>query len=179
MSFAEKITTAKCLWFIAPTLILAALLWYALRPRSETVLEAGGTTILELRDGRNITGQQNVPSKKYPYGFPIEILDNEIVKQNDQEIIIGYCRWHPEADSLVGGKVAVVPVALYEMDIENKKLIYVYETITHRSDGYFVLPIPSRVKKHSIGVKIERAENCPERFKQHIPRKKTKQPREL
>lgn len=43
-----EITTAKWLWFIAPTLILASLLWYSFRPRPKTVLEAGGTTILEL-----------------------------------------------------------------------------------------------------------------------------------
>ena len=43
-----EITTAKWLWFIAPTLILASQLWYSFRPRPKTVLEAGGTTILEL-----------------------------------------------------------------------------------------------------------------------------------
>ena len=90
-------------------------------------------------------------------------------------MITGYCRWHPDADSSIGGKVAVVPVVLYEMKFETKELIPVVQTVSRKEDGFFGLPIPPNIKNYSIGVKIERAENCPPQFKHLQTKKKPKQ----
>lgn len=52
----------------------------------------------------------------------------------------------------------------------------VLQTMTLRENGYFGIPIPSYIKEYSIGLRIEQAEGCPERFKKHVPKPKPKKP---
>ncbi len=116
-----------------------------------------------------------MPAEKCPHGFPIKILNRQEITQNGQRLVTGYCRWHPDADSLLGGRPAIVPVTLYDMIFEKKELKPVVRTITRRQDGYFALIIPPKIKDYSLGLNIERAEGCPEKFKKHAP--KPKQPK--
>ena len=81
-----------------------------------------------------------------------------------QRYISGICKWHPQADSALGGKVAVVPVELYKLFPEEKRADVVGQTITRRSDGYFELIAPTVEGEYTFGVRIERAEGCPEKF---------------
>ncbi|MFX0135697.1 MAG: hypothetical protein ACFFDN_18780 [Candidatus Hodarchaeota archaeon] len=75
-----------------------------------------------------------------------------------------------ESDAALGGKVAVVPVLLYHLHYNSKRIEIVSQTITGRNDGYFQMMTPSLDGKYSIGVRIEKAEGCPERFKKHLPK---------
>lgn len=132
------------------------------------------TTIFEKKNG-TVGESIDVPAKKYPNGFPIEILDCKDHVIDGKRYFTGYCRWHPEADSSVGGKVAVVPVVLYRLHFDVKKLEEVGQTITRRTDGYYKLIAPTIEDKYSVGVRIEKALNCPEKFKKHKPKERMKQ----
>jgi hypothetical protein len=54
---------------------------------------------------------------------------------------------------------------LYELNEISKTVYIVDKTITIRSDGYFELSTPKNDVKYTIGIRIEQAENCPEKFK--------------
>ena len=162
-------------------LLLAALLTAALLvlliplqlQESDTALSPGNVAVVETHDGR-IDQSLKVPAGKYPHGFPIEILERQEITKNGQRLITGYCRWHADADSLLGGRPAIVPVTLYDMIFEKKELKPVVRTITRRQDGYFALIIPPKINDYSLGLNIERAEGCPEKFKKHAPKRKPK-----
>jgi len=64
---------------------------------------------------------------------------------------------------------------LFEVRPEVKKLKAIAQIISRRGDGYFALPIPANIKDYSLGLRIELAEGCPEKFKKHIPKPKPKQ----
>ena len=140
----------------------------------DTAVSPGNVAVVETHDG-SIDQSMKVPTGKYPHGFPIEILDQQEISKNGQQFVTGYCRWHTDADSLLGGRPAIVPVTLYDMIFEKKELKPVVRTITQRHDGYFALIIPPKIKDYSLGLSIERAEGCPEKFKKHAP--KFKQPK--
>lgn len=151
------------------TAVIITIFW-----RSKTKPTQSSATILEVSPDKGITQSLEVPQKKYPYGFPIEILNEKTYSKDGLRVTTGYCRWHPEADSLLGGQVAVVPVVLYEVKPKLKKLSPVAEVITRRQDGFFALPIPAKLKDYSLAIRIEKAEGCPEKFKQHVPKPKPK-----
>ena len=75
------------------------------------------TTLFEAGKGK-IGESIDVPAGKYPNGFPIEILESKDEIVESQRYFSGYCRWHPEADSSIGGKIAVVPVVLYKLHFD-------------------------------------------------------------
>jgi hypothetical protein len=106
-----------------------------------------------------------IPQSKYPNGFPIEILNVKDTVITGQRMQTGFCRWHTEADSIIGCKVAVVPVELYDLDETRKTVDVVNKTITRSTDGYFELSTPKKNGKYTICIRIEQAENCPEKFK--------------
>jgi hypothetical protein len=135
------------------------------------------TILFEINpDEKDKIGQSiEVSEGKHPYGFPVEILNYQDKIIDGQRYISGYCRWHTAADSVMGGKIAVAPVVLYRLDTEVKKLEPIGETITKRKDGYFQLISPSVEGEYTVGVRIERAENCPEKFKVHVPRQEKKE----
>lgn len=123
------------------------------------------STIVSLA-GEDIEKSISVP-KKYPNGFPIEVLDYAETTAPGQRTFSGRCVWHPEADSLVGGKPAIVPVQIVAMDAATKTITTLRTVITRRQDGYFTATVPDTAKgaAYSIALRIERAANCPEKFK--------------
>lgn len=116
-----------------------------------------------------------MPSGEYPNGFPIEILDYKDEIAGGKRHISGYCRWHMESDAALGGKLAVVPVLLYHLHYDTRRIDIVDQMITRRSDGYVQIATPPLDGKYSTGVRIEKAEGCPKRYKKHAPKEDEKQ----
>ena len=116
------------------------------------------------RKGRKFDSNIKVPEDKYPHGFPIEILDFSEEVKGGHWIFSGYCRWHPDVGPPVGGKIAVVPVVIYELRQEIKQVAVVEEVTTRETDGHFHIIVPYQ-ESYALGLRIEKAVGCPERFK--------------
>ena len=121
-------------WLILLVLMLPVVLVYFLR-RPDKTLQPGRAFVLEVEKDKDIKESLNIPKKKYPFGFPIEILNEKTFTKDGKRIITGYCHWHVHADSLLGGKVAVVPVLLFEVKPAVKKLKAIAQIISRRKDG--------------------------------------------
>lgn len=151
-------------------IILLFILFFTKRINHRNIKESS-IYVAEREPGR-FGKSFNMPDK-FPNGYPIEILDVKNTVRTNQRHFTGICRWHVKADSVLGGKPAKVPVLLYRLFPAAKRAEIVGETVTRGEDGYFELVAPDSSRNYTLGVRIEKAEGCPEKFKH----KKSRQPR--
>lgn len=67
----------------------------------------------------------------------------------------------------------MVPVQIVAMDASTETMTTMRTVITRRQDGCFTATIPDTAKgaAYSIALRIERAANCPEKFKRSSAQK--------